>query len=112
MHVGVHLSGRELVGKRYLPPFDYYYRTLGEQQGPLADGSLEYIAWRVLAADFVTIDSGTGVVHQAPAFGEVDYDLLVAEQARFRDGEGPPLICASAPTASSLPKRPIMPVAG
>ena len=90
-------SGRELVGKRYLPPFDYYYRTLGEQQGMLADGSLEYVGWRVLAADFVTIDSGTGVVHQAPAFGEVDYDLLVAEQSRFQDGEGPGLLCAVGP---------------
>jgi isoleucyl-tRNA synthetase len=39
------------------------------------------IAWRVVAADFVTIDSGTGVVHQAPAFGEVDYDVLLAEQS-------------------------------
>ncbi len=44
------------------------------------------MAWRVVAADFVTTDSGTGVVHQAPAFGEVDYEVLLAEQARFRRG--------------------------
>ena len=37
-------------------------------------------------ADFVTTDSGTGVVHQAPAFGEVDYDVLIEQQARFKDG--------------------------
>ena len=37
----------------------------------------------------MTTDSGTGVVHQAPAFGEVDYDVLVAEQSRFVDGERP-----------------------
>ena len=27
---------------------------------------------------------------RSPAFGEVDFDLLLAEQARFADGEGPP----------------------
>ncbi len=32
-------------------------------------------------ADFVTTESGTGLVHQAPAFGEVDYDVLLNEQA-------------------------------
>ncbi len=45
----------------------------------------------VVAADFVTIDSGSGVVHQAPAFGEVDFDVLVAEQERTvsRPARGP-----------------------
>jgi isoleucyl-tRNA synthetase len=37
------------------------------------------------------------VVHQAPAFGEVDYDVLLAEQARFAEGQGPELICAVGP---------------
>ncbi len=50
-----------------------------------------------MPADFVTVDSGTGVVHQAPAFGEVDYDVLIAEQARFAPGDGPQLICAVGP---------------
>ena len=36
-----------------------------------------------MPADFVTVDTGTGIVHQAPAFGEVDFDVLLAEQARF-----------------------------
>ena len=54
-------------------------------------------AWRVVAADFVTTDSGTGVVHIAPAFGEVDYGVLVAEQARFAAGQGPALLNAVAP---------------
>ena len=90
-------KGSELLGKRYRPPFDYYYKTLGEAKGKLKDGGTQPIAWRVVAADFVTTDSGTGVVHQAPAFGEVDYDVLLAEQARFVDGEGPELICAVGP---------------
>ncbi len=89
--------GQALVGKRYRPPFDCYYRTLGEAQGRLKSGGKEHVAWRVVAADFVTTDTGTGVVHQAPAFGEVDYDVLLAEQARFAEGEGPTLLCAVAP---------------
>lgn len=32
-------------------------------------------AYRVVAADFVTTDDGTGVVHIAPAFGEADFEL-------------------------------------
>ncbi|NLS94144.1 MAG: isoleucine--tRNA ligase [Planctomycetaceae bacterium] len=91
------LQGSELIGRRYRPPFDYYHKTLGEVEGTLKGGGTEPIAWRVVAADFVTIDSGTGVVHQAPAFGEVDYEVLLAEQARFVDGEGPELICSVGP---------------
>ena len=53
--------------------------------------------WRVVPAAFVTVDSGTGVVHQAPAFGEVDFDVLRAERSRFREGEGPDLLCAVGP---------------
>jgi len=89
--------GTDLLGRRYLPPFDGYYKTLGNVVGKLADGGEQHVAWRVTAADFVTTDSGTGVVHEAPAFGEVDYDLLLAEQARFAPGQGPGLICAVAP---------------
>ncbi|QDT68286.1 Isoleucine--tRNA ligase [Planctomycetes bacterium MalM25] len=107
--------GKELLGKRYLPPFESYYTLAeaqrraalceqagetgpvpfalgGAQRGELKEGGEEYLAWRVVAADFVTTDSGSGVVHQAPAFGEVDYDVLVAERDRFAEGEGPTLI--------------------
>ena len=61
------LKGGELVGKKYMPPFDYY----------LKDESLENRenGWKVYAADFVTIEDGTGVVHIAPAFGEDDMRL-------------------------------------
>jgi len=100
--------GSELVGRRYKPPFAYYYdmpmddpvggesKTWGEIRGELKSGGVEHEAWRVVAADFVTIDSGTGVVHQAPAFGEVDYDVLIAQQERFIEGHGASLICAVA----------------
>ena len=50
----------------------------------------------MVPAEFVTLDTGTGIVHQAPAFGEVDYDVLLDEQRRFLPGEGPELINAVA----------------
>ena len=91
------LMGAKLLGRRYVPPFEYYYQSLGEKQGRLKTGGREHIAWRVVPAEFVTTDSGTGVVHQAPAFGEVDFDVLTAENARFEPGAGPELICAVGP---------------
>ncbi|MGL6227254.1 MAG: isoleucine--tRNA ligase [Thermoguttaceae bacterium] len=91
------MSGKELIGKRYIPPFDYYYKTLGEKQGTLLDGDKEHVGWRIVAADFVTTESGTGLVHEAPAFGEVDFEVLQKENARFQVGEGPELICAVGP---------------
>ena len=89
-------KGSELIGRRYLPPFDYYYAELGNQKGTLKSGEEEYSAWRVVAADFVTTDSGSGIVHQAPPFGEVDHEVLVEERARFENG-APELLCAVGP---------------
>jgi len=58
--------GSELAGRRYEPLFDY----LVEAGGPNA--------FQVLAADYVTDEDGTGVVHQAPAFGEDDQNVCNA----------------------------------
>ncbi len=58
--------GRDLAGRRYTPLFDY----LVEQGGPNA--------FQVLTADYVTTEDGTGVVHQAPAFGEDDQNVCNA----------------------------------
>jgi len=60
------LYGRDLVGRRYTPLFDF----LVEQAGPNA--------YRVLAGDFVSTEDGTGVVHMAPAFGEDDQNACNA----------------------------------
>jgi isoleucyl-tRNA synthetase len=56
-------KGSELVGRRYQPLFR-------------VDG-VDYpgAAWQVHAADYVTVDDGTGIVHIAPAFGAEDYDV-------------------------------------
>jgi len=60
------VRGAELAGRRYTPLFDF----LVEQAGPNA--------FQVLAADYVTDEDGTGVVHQAPAFGEDDQNVCNA----------------------------------
>lgn len=92
------LKGSELVGRRYLPPTDTYFAKFGSATGKLIDGTEQALYWRVVPADFVTLDGGTGLVHIAPAFGEVDYELLVAEQTRFEpDGKRPELLCAVGP---------------
>jgi isoleucyl-tRNA synthetase len=99
-------KGSALIGKRYLPPFDYYHKTLGNKIGTLKADGKQHLAWRVTAASFVTIDSGSGLVHEAPAFGEIDFDLLVAEQTRFVAGEGPQLICAVGPDGKFTAEAP------
>jgi len=58
--VSATVRGADLVGLRYRRPLD----AVAVPEG--ADG------WRVVSADFVTTDEGTGLVHLAPAFGEVD----------------------------------------
>ena len=99
-------TGSDLIGLRYQPPFDYYHKDLGDRQGELKDGGNQHIAWRITSADFVTTESGTGAVHEAPAFGEVDYELLMQEQARFVDGQGPQMICAVDPAGKFTDEAP------
>jgi isoleucyl-tRNA synthetase len=91
------LRGADLVGRSYLPPFDTFRPAGPPAASPRRDGGSEPPAWRVVAADFVTTDSGTGIVHVAPAFGEVDYGVLIAEQSRFTPGRGPDLLNCVAP---------------
>jgi isoleucyl-tRNA synthetase len=60
-------KGKDLVGKKYTPLFDYY-----AQDKKLAN---QKNGWQVYSADFVTTEEGTGIVHIAPAFGEDDMNL-------------------------------------
>lgn len=91
------IKGTSLVGALYQPPFDYYTKQTAGKKSALKSGGEQVLEWRVVAADFVTIDSGTGIVHIAPAFGEVDYQVLADEQARFAEAHVPHLICAVGP---------------
>ncbi len=91
------LKGSELVGKRYRPPFDAFSKTLFDRREKLRDGGDAPIYWRVIAADFVTLDTGTGIVHVAPAFGEDDFEAHRAQIARYEATADVPLLCAVKP---------------
>jgi isoleucyl-tRNA synthetase len=67
------ILGRDLAGLRYKPLFDYFKDAKG--------------AFKVLAADFVADDDGTGIVHLAPGFGEDDFAACRAIDPNF------PIIC-------------------
>ncbi|MCX7591007.1 MAG: isoleucine--tRNA ligase, partial [Kiritimatiellae bacterium] len=67
------MKGMALVGRRYEPLFAYF-----------ADKS-SVGAFRVVGADFVSTEEGTGIVHMAPGFGEDDYRVGLAE--------GIPVVC-------------------
>ena len=58
------VTGRDLEGLKYHPPFDYFR---GREN-----------AHHILNADFVTDEDGTGVVHLAPGFGEDDLNACRA----------------------------------
>ncbi len=90
-------KGSDLIGRRYVPPFDCYYQTMANQTAPVKDGGEDYVGWRVTAAEFVTLDAGTGLVHEAPAYGEVDFNLLQEERQRFVGYEAIPLLNAVKP---------------
>ena len=62
-------KGRELLGNKYLPIFDYALQEYDIEQ-----------AWKIIPASYVTIDDGTGIVHTAPAYGADDYDACVKAQ--------------------------------
>jgi isoleucyl-tRNA synthetase len=59
------IKGKELVGLEYEP---LYKPTISSKQ-PTKN------AFKVLQADFVTAEEGTGIVHIAPVYGEDDYNL-------------------------------------
>jgi isoleucyl-tRNA synthetase len=87
-------KGAELVGKRYTPPFDVFAKDLFDRKAATKAGGEEALYWRVIAADFVTLDTGTGIVHIAPAFGEDDFEAHKKELARYVDPQSVPLICS------------------
>ena len=62
--VAERFRGRDILGTRYEPPFDFI-KT--EEFGPKGH--------TVLPGDFVSADDGTGIVHTSISFGEDDYRL-------------------------------------
>lgn len=70
-------SGKDLIGKKYKPLFDYYLPAGALAKEGVKDKNLKNLenGWKIYGADFVSINEGTGVVHIAPAFGEDDMNL-------------------------------------
>lgn len=60
------VKGSELIGLKYVPLFDYFKDRFIET------------GFRVIGASYVSDESGTGIVHQAPAFGEQDFEECTA----------------------------------
>jgi len=67
------LKGADLIGWTYEPLFGFFAAKKSES------------AFRVIHSDHVTTESGTGIVHMAPAFGEEDYTAC--------QKEGLPIVC-------------------
>jgi isoleucyl-tRNA synthetase len=57
-------TGRDLLETRYLPPFPYFMDAAN--------------SFRVLPADYVSTEDGTGIVHMSPAYGEDDMAVTQA----------------------------------
>ncbi|KAG7213528.1 hypothetical protein KM043_002790 [Ampulex compressa] len=68
-------KGTDLKGKSYIPPFPYFEHL--REKG----------AFQVLNDTYVTAESGTGLVHQAPYFGEDDYRCCLDAKVITRDQE-------------------------
>lgn len=62
-----HLSGLDLAAKRYQPLFSYFANHLSPK------------AFTVIMEDSISLEEGTGLVHSAPAFGEVDFFACAKE---------------------------------
>ncbi len=103
------MKGKDLLGKRYQPP----YRVKPNQA---AD-------YQILGADWVSVEEGTGIVHLAPAFGEDDMVLgeknklsvkiTVDEEGRVKTGlnlpgEGKEVWKASQAVIQDLEKRDLL----
>ncbi|CAN6638567.1 hypothetical protein TRVA0_017S00672 [Trichomonascus vanleenenianus] len=70
-------KGSALKDKKYVPLFDYFYEDFKDY------------GFKVITADYVTDDSGSGIVHQSPAFGEEDYNAAFANGVISEDRQPP-----------------------
>lgn len=86
------LAGAELADVRYDRLWDFM----------AGEGGYGEEAWRILVADYVTTSDGTGIVHQAPAYGEDDKAIC--------DAAGIPTLLSVDDAGRFLPR--VAPVAG
>ena len=65
-------KGSEMVGMRYEPLFPFLFEKMSDME--------KEKAFRVYTADFVTTDTGTGIVHIAPMYGQDDFELATKQE--------------------------------
>jgi isoleucyl-tRNA synthetase len=79
-------KGSQLVGAEYEPlfnPHDFGVERRRMSSGLPLQKEKKDLTYKVIATDFVSLDEGTGIVHMAPAYGEVDYDAGVEKNLDF-----------------------------
>ena len=79
------VSGEDLVHLEYKPlfnPHDFSVQRLGLPT-LRPEEAREGLTYSVIGTDFVSLDEGTGVVHIAPAFGEIDFDIGMSSGLDF-----------------------------
>ncbi len=82
------LDGKELEGVRYEPlfnphDFDIERRRFAVQSELAPQEPRKDLTYSVIVTDFVSMEDGTGIVHVAPAYGEVDYEAGVEQGLDF-----------------------------
>ena len=90
------MKGTALVGVRYEPLYNPHQFNVERRRPTLLPGQQgaerkeiklqepDYkLSYRVIATDFVTMEEGTGIVHVAPAFGEVDFEAGLENDLDF-----------------------------
>ena len=90
------VKGKVLVGTRYEPLYNPHQYGVERRRPTILPGRdgverKEFkiqepdhnLSYRVIATDFVTMEEGTGIVHVAPAFGEVDFEAGLENDLDF-----------------------------
>ncbi|MBI4188776.1 MAG: isoleucine--tRNA ligase, partial [Chloroflexi bacterium] len=91
------LKGSDLVGMEYEPLFNPHQFAIERKRFVTSTGSGDAarrttlepqkpdkkLTYKVIDTDFVSMEDGTGIVHMAPAYGEVDYDAGQAKGLDF-----------------------------
>jgi len=72
-------SSRTILTSVYSPHIDYFYLP----DAPPGQERLWFETYSLIGGDFVSLDEGTGIVHIAPAFGEIDYEVGETEKLYF-----------------------------
>ena len=80
------VEGSDLVGMEYEPlfnPHKYGVERRCMSPGLPVQESVSDLTYKVIATDFVSMEEGTGIVHMAPAYGEVDYEAGIKNVLDF-----------------------------